>query len=280
MSRQAHTNGHATAATANGDDIAEAAAATNHSTPSSLQKSIDKNPSSTAGTPTTKLQPASFRSLFQFATRRDIAIFSCGLVFCVLSSATFPAINIIFGDMIDAIAEPINVGELVNRAVRSMVILALYGFVTFFLSFWLCGTAAANIANAWRMRYLEQLLMQDMSFFDNAEPGSLTLLLSDSAMAIQAGLSDKFAQGIQGIFQFVFGFAIAFYFGPLLTLVLLACVPVLGLVTTALFMWGSEDGLFGKEAYESASSIASEAISHIRTVASLNAEPAVCIDCI
>ena len=83
------------------------------------------------------------------------------------------------------------------------------------------------------------------------------------------------AAAVQGVFQFFFGFAIAFYFGPLLTLVLLACVPILGLLTTAMFMWGSEDGIFGKEAYEVASSVANEAIANIRTVASLNAEPTV-----
>ena len=47
------------------------------------------------------------------------------------------------------------------------------------------------------------------------------------------------------------------------------------MVTTAMFMWGSEDGIFGKEAYETASTIANEAMSNIRTVASLNAEPVV-----
>lgn len=85
-------------------------------------------------------------------------------------------------------------------------------------------------------------------------------MLSDSAMAIQSGLSEKFAQAIQGFFQFVFGFAIAFYFGPILALVLLSCVPILALITTAMFMWGSEDGIFGKEAYETASVSAARCI--------------------
>lgn len=186
-----------------------------------------------------------------------------------------PAINIIFGDVVDAIAAPIDVGPLVDKSVRAMAILAVYGFVTFFLSFLFAGYAAANIANAWRMQYLEKLLVQDMAFFDTAEPGSLTLMLSDSAMAVQAGLSEKLVQAVQGFFQFLFGFAIAFYFEPQLAAVLLACVPVLGLVTTAMFMWGSEDGIYGKEAYEVASTIANECMSNIRTVASLNAEPLV-----
>lgn len=219
--------------------------------------------------------PASFRSLFQFAQPRDLVLFGLGCFFCFASSATMPAINIVFGDVIDAIAQPLDVEKIVATGVRALSILAVYGFVTFFLSFWCCGQAAGNLANAWRMQYLEALLKQDMTFFDNAQPGSLTMGLSDSAMTLQAGLADKFAQMLQGVFQFMFGFAIAFWFGPKLAGVLLACVPLLGLVTTAMFTWGSEDGLFGKEAYESASTIANEAMTNIRTVMSLNAEPMV-----
>lgn len=220
-----------------------------------------------------KMETASFRDLFQFADNYDIVLFVLGTFFAIISSATMPAINVVFGDVVDAIAEPVNVEALVNKAVRGMALLGVYGFTTFFLSFWLCGMAAGNIANKWRMKYLERLLIQDMTFFDTAEPGSLTLMLSDSAMSIQSGLAEKYAQAIQGFFQFFFGFAIAFYFGPLLALVLLACVPFLGLITTAMFMWGSEDGIFGKAAYETASTVANEAMSNIRTVISLNAEP-------
>jgi ABC transporter transmembrane region len=152
-----------------------------------LQTSRHSTTSSTA-TSGSKIKPASFRTLFRFATNKDIATFAVGVFFCIISSATMPAINIVFGDVVDAIAEPINVEELVNTSVRAMAILGLYGFVTFFFSFLFCGYAAANIANAWRMQYLEKLLVQDMTFFDTSEPGSLTLMLSDSAMAIQGGL--------------------------------------------------------------------------------------------
>ena len=221
------------------------------------------------------IAPAPISSLFRFASTQDLVVLGLGVFFCILSSFTMPAINIIFGSVIDSIAEPINVQELVNTSVRGMIGLGIYGFITFTVSFWLCGKAAASVANGYRMHYVEALLQQDMSFFDNAEPGSLTLMLSDSAMTIQMGLSDKFAQGVQGIFQFIFGFAIAFSFGPILSLVLMACVPFLCAVTVAMFMWGSEDGIFGKEAYEQAATISNETISNIRTVISLNAEPMV-----
>jgi len=230
---------------------------------STLSKDEKKAPS---------IKPASFLSLFQFAETRDILVLLMGVFFCVLSGATMPSINIIFGDMIDNIASPVNQEEMLGKSIRAMLLLGTYGFVTFFMSFLCCGFAATSIANGFRTKYLEALLVQDMTFFDNAEPGSLTLMLSDSTMEIQTGLSEKFVQAIQGFFQFVFGFGIAFYFGPKLSLVLLACVPLLAIITTCMFMWGASDGLYGKEAYEKASEIASEVISNIRTIISLNAE--------
>lgn len=218
------------------------------------------------------IKPAPFSALFQFATSKDKMLFGIGIFFSICSALTMPAINIIFGEIIDAIANPINVKDITMRGVYGMLILGGYGFVTFFLSFVFCGYASTNIANGYRMKYLEALLVQDMTFFDNAEPGSLTMMLSDSAMAIQSGISEKFVQAVQGFFQFIFGFAIAFAFGPILSLVVLGCVPVLAIITMGMFMWGSEDGIFGKEAYEEASAIANEAMSNIRTVVSLNAE--------
>ena len=175
---------------------------------------------------------------------------------------------------IDAIAQPVEVKELVEDPVINMSILGIYGFTTFFLAFFAAGASAAKIANSYREEYLEAVLRQDGAFFDHNEPGAISLMLSDAAIDIQAGLADKWASAIQGIFQLVFGFGIAFYYGPLLSLVLLACMPLLIGVTTAMVTWGSEDGMYGKEAYNKAASIASETLSNVRTVFSLNAEHA------
>jgi len=219
-----------------------------------------------------KLPTASFLSLFRFASSVDILILSLGILFCIAMSATLPGINIVFGDMIDSIASPLETQEVMRTALFGMVYLSIYGFVTFFLGYSLCGWAASRIANGFRGRFLEAVLRQDATFFDHAERGSLTLMLSDAAYDIQSGLADKFAGMLQGIFQFAFGFGIAFYYGPLLSLVLLACTPVLAGIMTLLILWGSEDGLLGKEAYEMASGIATEALSNVRTVFSLNIE--------
>ena len=122
------------------------------------------------------------------------------------------------------------------------------------------------------MEYLDAVLRQDMEFFDLSKPGSISLNIIDAAMDVQVGLGDKFAQMLQGIFQFVFGFVVAFYFGWQLSLSLLVWVIPLGFTSFLLFKFGEEDGVFGKEAYEAANNVVSETLSNIKTILSLNGE--------
>jgi len=86
----------------------------NGDTLNSSRHSTSSSKSTSSKTKTPSLPPASFSALFQFATTRDKVQFGLGCVFAVLASATMPAINIVFGDIIDSIAAPINVQELVN----------------------------------------------------------------------------------------------------------------------------------------------------------------------
>ncbi|GMI25951.1 hypothetical protein TeGR_g2851, partial [Tetraparma gracilis] len=219
-----------------------------------------------------KVVPASFGDLFQFADTQTIIIFGVGNIMALFAGATLPAINIVFGEIIDAIAAPDNVSTLVNNAVIGMCVLAGFGFVSFFLAYSMIAYAGAKIANGFRLRYLDAVLRQDATFFDHAAPGSVSVMLEDAAIDIQEGLSDKFCAAVQGVCQLVAGFAVAFYFGPELSAILCACVPLLIAVTYLLTTYGSEDGIFGKEAYSAASNIASETILNIKTIFSLNAE--------
>jgi len=220
------------------------------------------------------MEVASIGSLFRFATTFDFIIFFLGFIFSIICSATMPAICIAFGDVIDSIAKPINTTEVLRDSVIFMALIGVYGLVTFFFAFFFAGWAASRIANSFRVQFLDAVLRQDATFFDRASPGSISLVLSDGAFDIQNGLADKFAGAIQGFCQFVFGFGIAFYYNLLLPLILLGCVPLLGGLSWAMTTWGASDGIFGKEAYGRAASIASETLSNFRTIFSLNAEPA------
>mmetsp|Transcript_6219 Transcript_6219/g.9143 ORF Transcript_6219/g.9143 Transcript_6219/m.9143 type:complete len:1448 (-) Transcript_6219:149-4492(-) len=218
------------------------------------------------------VKPAKFTELFRYADGVSMAAVFVGVVSCVFAGATLPGINIVFGDLIDSIASPTDITELITPAIYAMLVLGAVGFTSFFFSFFCFGWAATRIANGFRIEYLKGVLRQDAQHFDHAEPGSIALTLSDAAFDIQSGLADKFASMLQGFFQFVFGFALAFYYGPLLTLILLSLVPFLGIITYFLATYGAQDGVTGRKAYESAGGIASEALSNMRTIMSLNAE--------
>ena len=222
---------------------------TTTTTPTTVTEKKDETPA---------LKPLSFAQLFKYATPGDIALFCIGIFGIIVASAVLPAINIVFGELTDSIAQPLNVKEQMTSAVINMLGLAGLGFLSFFVGFFFGPLAASRIANRWRLKYLESVLIQDMEYFDQAIPGAISLNFGDAAMDVQVGLADKFFQCLQGFFQLGFGFAVAFYFGWQLSLALLGCVPILGAVSFLLFKYGEEDGVFGKEAYTLAASVASE----------------------
>eukprot|EP00546_Thalassionema_frauenfeldii_P014009 CAMPEP_0178930166 /NCGR_PEP_ID=MMETSP0786-20121207/21060_1 /TAXON_ID=186022 /ORGANISM="Thalassionema frauenfeldii, Strain CCMP 1798" /LENGTH=1444 /DNA_ID=CAMNT_0020606615 /DNA_START=119 /DNA_END=4453 /DNA_ORIENTATION=+ len=216
---------------------------------------------------------ASLKELFYYADQWSMIAFFIGFLGCACAGAIYPAFNFLFGNVIDASAGTGgDVAAALAPTVHNMLALAGIGFATNLVAFYFTGWAASRVANGFRIEYLRAVLRQDATIFDHAEPGELALTLSDAALDIQTGFSDKFAQMLIGIFQLFFGFAFAFYFQWLFTLVLLAFVPILGIVSYALFQYGSMDGITGRKAYESAASIASETFSNVRTVMALNAE--------
>ena len=66
-----------------------------------------------------------------------------------------------------------------------MVYLAIFGFCAFFVAYWAIATAAARIANGWRVKFLEAVMRQDAAFFDGQEQGALSAQLADGAIDIQ-----------------------------------------------------------------------------------------------
>ena len=151
--------------------------------------------------PEEKLDPVPFKTLFRFASTGDVTLMSIGIFGTFLAGATLPGINVVFGEVTDAISSPANISELVGVACRNMGILAVFGFASFFVAYYCVAKAAARIANGWRVVYLDAVLRQDAAFFDSQEQGSISMTLADGALDIQNGLSDKMAAAMQGIFQ-------------------------------------------------------------------------------
>ncbi|XP_033762430.1 ATP-dependent translocase ABCB1-like isoform X2 [Pecten maximus] len=140
------------------------------------------------------------------------------------------------------------------------VLVVGYGQVTFW------AIAAERQSHRIRQAFFKNVVRQEIGWFDTHESGELNTRLSDDINKIHAGIGDKLGSFWQWFSGFLAGFAIGFYYGWKLTLVILAISPLLaatGFVMNKLV--GTMSSLELK-AYAKAGAVAEEVLSSIRTV--------------
>lgn len=144
--------------------------------------------------------------------------------------------------------------------------LLIFGWLSQF--FWV--TSGNSQTKRIRELYLYSILRQDLAWFDLSEEGSLTTRLAQDTQLIQDGISEKAGTALQSISQFIAGFTIAFIKGPKLALVLLAALPLMGIVGALMIKALGELTGKGQDAYANAGAVAEQVITGIRTVYSFS----------
>ncbi|OQV23113.1 Multidrug resistance protein 1 [Hypsibius exemplaris] len=136
-----------------------------------------------------------------------------------------------------------------------------------------CWTTACE-RQIYKMRkaFLHSILRQEMSWFDSHESGSLTSRLSDDMERVKDGLGDKMSFAIQAFAQFVGGFAVGFYKGWDLTLVMLTVLPFFSIAGALISKVVASASTREQEKYMKAGAIAEEVLSCIRTVAAFGGQ--------
>merc|ERR1711871_53435 len=114
-----------------------------------------------------------------------------------------------------------------------------------------------------------------MQWYDDLEPGKLSLLINENAEDVYQGISKKLVELVYSISMFVLGMGTAFYYSWELSLLLLAFVPFMGMAAAAVFaLVGGDMEEMRKESYAKAGAVASEALGSIRTINSFSGEVA------
>lgn len=90
--------------------------------------------------------------------------------------------------------------------------------------------------------------------------------ISKETSAIARGMGDKIGQIILNYGMFVFGFAFSFYWGWLMTCILLAAFPVLAILGVVMAVMMEEGTKEGMRAYSQSSGYAEQALSAIKVV--------------
>lgn len=225
-----------------------------------------------------RLPPVKFITLFKYAERSEIILMLIAFVAAAAHGSLMPLFSVLFGEIINKFTstddsggnlDQIPVEEItaeIGSVAKYFLILAAVAFVTSFIQVRLQVNVAHRICGRLRRMFFRSLMSQDYAWYDKNNGGELTARVAGDVNIIQNGIGDKLSSAVQFMAMFVIGIIIAFVYGPLLTLVILAVAPLLALAggffaKMAAQGTGDQLGAYGK-----AGAIASEVIGLIRTV--------------
>lgn len=226
-----------------------------------------------------KSPPVKFVALFKYAERSELVLMSIAFVAAIIHGALMPLFTIIFGEIINKFTQGEtdmspeeneefrnSITNEIGSVAKYFLILAAVAFVTSFIQVHFQLIVAHRICGRLRRLYFTSLMSQDYTWYDKNDGGELTARVAGDVNIIQNGIGDKFINGVQFLSVFVVGIIIAFVYGPLLTLVILAIAPLLAAAGGVFAKLAAESTGDQLGAYGKAGAIASEVVGLIRAV--------------
>ncbi|KAK3105070.1 hypothetical protein FSP39_016614 [Pinctada imbricata] len=239
-------------------------------------------------------KPASFGQLFRYATCLDNFLILIGSLFSLATGAGWPVMSIIFGELTDtfvsgpggqnqssfpnaSLPSPNNTDiesfdDRMTRFAYYYLYLAAGVLVAGYFQISCWTTACERQVHKIRKEFFRSIVRQEIGWFDEHQSGELTARLADDLNKVKEGIGDKFSFLLQYTAQFISGFAIGFWKGWKMTLVMMSLSPLLAICA----------GFFSKlirsfttreqEQYAAAGSVAEEVLSCVRTVISFNGQ--------
>lgn len=215
-----------------------------------------------------------FSELFRYSTRTEKILIFVAFACAAVHGCIQPLFTIIFGAIINRFGDTPR-EEIVDEIGKYGVYFIILGIVAFVLSYVQVHfqlIAAQGICTRLRRKYFQSLMSQDYTWYDKNDGGELTARVAGDVDVIQAGIGDKFTSAVQFIAMFFAGIIIAFIYGPLLTLVILAVAPLLAGGGAVFSKFAAESTGEGLGAYGEAGAVASEIIGLIRVVTAYNGQ--------
>lgn len=200
-----------------------------------------------------------------------------GSICAAIVGASFPIFAVLFGGIYGLLGSPdddeIRIGT--NYYSILFIILGIVtGLATFFQTFAL-NVAGVRLTKRLRQMSFKAMLEQEVAWYDEPKNsvGELSARLSGDCAQVQGALGTRIGYVFQAISIIIVGVGVALYYSWKLTLVSIVAVPITLAVVfiESKFMTSSE--IEEKKSIETATKIAVEAISNIKTIACLGQEP-------
>ncbi|PYH91754.1 mating factor A secretion protein STE6-like protein, partial [Aspergillus ellipticus CBS 707.79] len=214
-------------------------------------------------------------------SRADLATLGSAIVFAIASGVPFPIIGIIFGELLDnfnsiSCAESDGTSDSssassINSEILLIVYLAIAQFVLIYGHLTCWTMYGARLSQRLRENYLQNLLRQEPSFFDNLPPGEVSSRLNSDIQTIRSGTSEKVGITLASLSFFVTAYIVAFIKDYRLAAILICLVPAYFLMSFVGSHYIEKYSGRMSDHAASAASIASEALSNLVVVQAFGA---------
>lgn len=150
----------------------------------------------------------------------------------IICGGIAPAVSIIMGKIIfifDPKYTPEEVNEMIIELIKFIAILTSVLWVTGYMQYAMLQHVAEQISFDLRARYLDALMRQEIEFFERQQIEALPSQISEYFEAISSGVGEKIGQVCNVGAMCIGGFILAFYYGPIFTLICLAYTPLMAI---------------------------------------------------
>ncbi|ETN00142.1 hypothetical protein PPTG_18146 [Phytophthora nicotianae INRA-310] len=218
--------------------------------------------------------PSSFNisHLYRYATTFDKVLLVIGIITTGANGALYPLMAIVFGDALTGFTTtPVDLDK-VNKAALNFLYIAIFMFITDYVSYVAFYYSAERQMKALRGEALKHMLYLDISWYDAHDALKLSSRLTGDTVRIKDGMGHKLGDAFRYTIQFFVGLIIGFTRGWDVTLVMASVMPLMAISLSWLIKTFTVMAEFAQKVYAEAGSVAEETLGSIRTVASLNGE--------
>ncbi|XP_055701825.1 multidrug resistance protein homolog 49-like [Phlebotomus papatasi] len=206
----------------------------------------------------------------------DWKLLAIGCICSLIVGASFPVNGLLFGYYFEVFqTEELDVMRSIalSNLLKCIALAFSAGIAALALTYSF-GKAGIHLTTKLRVMYLEKALQQEIRWYDDPSNsvGALLARLSKDCANVQGATGIRISAILQAITSIIVGGAIGFVILWKLTFMILSLIPIQIAIAAFDSQYSKSSAVKEKKAMENVSRIAVEAISNIRTVASLGLE--------
>lgn len=196
----------------------------------------------------------------------------------LLNGLSMPLLALLFAAFIGTMSRLDDIDavtDLVRQYALIFVGIGVFSGVMSFVQVYMYEIAGEHLTERLRQQMFAQILRQEVAFFDDKanSTGALCAKLSGEAAQVQGATGQRIGTILQAVGTFGFALILAMIFEWRVGLVSLTFVPLIAVIMFQQGRMISDESFGTAKTMENSSKIAIEAVSNIRTVASLGREP-------